>query len=208
MRNGDTVITLQKHTASMYINLIRQIGMCRIPELRPIAVKVGLDSNVAQLGDGVEESTSEFISNLTSAVYGYAGGEDLIAVQVDFSNSLLISDLARKGISIISADYQEVLHSINRKTVVVYFRYAYGMHTKDENSQFLIDHGVEMSGTVAFNSRHCPLKYFTQKEIGSTGDTVQYNLIVTTNLSIQPDQLLSEAVQILKSDIQGLVDIN
>lgn len=157
------VLSLNKFTDMMYVNLVRQVCMCRIPTLRPIAFKVGEFSNVATIGTTVEEDMSEFISNVNSAVYMYSGSDELVTVDVIADEELFISDLVKAPIQLVNGN-RAALHPHSPVNVRVVYRNAAGVYTSNENRDFLKKQKVDVDGLTIVNSRHCAVRKFQTKE--------------------------------------------
>ena len=192
-------VTLAKFTDEMYVNLIRQICMCRVPALRPVAFKVGEMSNVAEISSMVEEDMSEFISNMSSAVYKSVIDDEVLIASTKVSNKFNISDLTTSSVQLVSGDC-EALHVHAPITVTVIFRKASGVYTEKENRDFLEKRKVSLEGFTVINSRHCVIKKFQSKKVEEAETTVEYEIRVVTDGSILEDEVVETALKILQTD--------
>lgn len=196
-------ITLDRFTDAMYVNLIRQICMCRIPTLRPIAFKVGELSNVAEISPMVEEDMSEFISTVSSAVYRADGAEEIFSVSTKGDGEFRISSLCYSTVQLVKGDCA-ALHTHTPITVEVLFRKATGVYTEKENRDFLKAEKVDLDGWTVINSRHCAVKKFHPKKVKEWPDRVEYEISLVTDDSIGEEEILMEAFNVLKQDASKL----
>lgn len=201
------ILNLNRYTDKTYVNLLRQVCMCRIPEVRPIAFKVGATSNVAEIGDSVEEDMSEFISNVSSAVFRFVKEDDLCVTRCDCDGVLKLSNLTSGNVSLVQGD-KEILHSLARINVQVIFRKAAGRYKLAENREFVRQRATSIGITdvnewVFINSRHCPVISFCDNLLGELKDGCQHEVEVITNNSIDAETLLGMAITLIKDDIKS-----
>lgn len=196
-------LRLNKYVGDSIVNSLRQAVMCRVPDTRPIAFKVGEMSDVVNISDVVEEDMTEFISNVSSSYYASANELEVFNSRV--GNVLHTSDIAKgSGISVLSVGVSEVLHVLAGVPVTIYFRRDAGKFLSKENAMFLKSKGVDTNSLVIINSRHSPVLNFsfTKKRVSDFID--EFDISVYTNGSVPGEEILKYGIEILKKDLENI----
>lgn len=196
-------IEVNKYYGESLINALRQAAICGIPEVRPIAFKVGTASNVLEISDLVEEDMTEFISNVSSSVYETSSNSELFNLEVEAHGVLTVNQLCSGEIAIANRGIEEVLHTFAPIKVTVYFRKAAGSYREKENESFLENNSVDTSNLVVVNSRHCPVQKFIQVEENRTDKSIIFNISVLTNFSVTEEEVLTKAVALIKQEVNS-----
>lgn len=198
-------IVLNKYVGESVMNAVRQAAMCCIEEVRPIAFKVGLDSNVIAISDFVEEDMTEFISNVCSSSFvASPNSDDLVEVTVEANGVLTVKDLCTNSIAVAKFGIVDVLHTMKSTNVTVWFRRASGAFREKENVQFLEDHRVDTSHLVVINSRHCPVTVFHQQEVSRSEDSITFSIEIRTNSTVTENEVLERAISFVKSEVNSI----
>jgi DNA-directed RNA polymerase alpha subunit len=198
------IVKLNRYTADGVINSIRQIALTRLNSLRPIAFAVGESSNVINISEKCEEDMTEFIGNISSMAFSYTGGNKLVTWKNLCRDVLNASAFSNGEIGVISYDVTEVLHVFTPMNVTVYFRFDSGKHTKEDNEAFLKKNGVNTDSLVIINSRHGVVKNFVVNKLEEdASDNVSYDVNVITEGTISAEEVVSQAISILKRDLEN-----
>lgn len=200
-------IILNKYTGAAYLNLLRQTLLCRIPVTRPAAFRAGA-SNVTDLGDLMEEDTSEFISNVSSSSFVTPGDGDFFLWKGTVDSVLSLSAQTVLGdVTVLHTGVKDVLHVFAPVTVELYFRKGCGKFTSQENQAFLEKHGVMSDSVIAVNTRHCAVDSISFEEKSRAGDNIIYNLDIKPGNGDTSSSLFKQAMDIITGDARAATSV-
>ena len=185
-----------KYSTAM-CNLVMQVAMTDIPVFRPIAVRVG-NSNVLSAGDNVVEDTFEFLSNLTDLHFvdnkpiGTQETE-VCAVTVHCTGALKAKDVCPPGVSLSknSNPDAEILHTLEKEEIVVYFLKSTGAMTYQEVIELLTEQNLYNENVVGTNTRFSILDNYTfvKDESFNDGKNDQYEITITTSSNYSEEEI-------------------
>ncbi len=194
-------ITLRKGMGNPILNAVRSAAFFCCPVIRPVAFKVGGESNVLSISDTVIEDMTTFISTMSKFNYAYNGNSKLVVASCECSGELQLSELL--GDVGITSDHDGViLHSTAPIKVEVVFAYARGNYTTLENTKLIQDAGY--GGFVAINSRHCNVESFTFKHLSEDKQTETFEVTVKSLDGRSAEAVVKDAVALLESDIKAI----
>lgn len=178
-------LIVRKGCATVIANVVRQIALTQIKSLRPIAIKINF-ANVISAGDSVLEDMIQICSNLNSLHYINTSGTDFVKFSCNVSSVLKASDLRNADLEVAlnKSINSELIHVLNDNIpVTIYFRYANGVATRDDNVFFLEQNNVDTSDLVVINSRHTDIINFsyTITELDRYNDLINFS--VESNIS-------------------------
>lgn len=178
-------LIVRKGCATVIANVVRQIALTQIKSLRPIAIKINF-ANVISAGDSVLEDMIQICSNLNSLHYINTSGTDFVKFSCNISSVLKASDLRNADLEVAlnKSINSELIHVLNDNIpVTIYFRYANGVATRDDNVFFLEQNNVDTSDLVVINSRHTDIINFsyTITELDRYNDLINFS--VESNIS-------------------------
>lgn len=211
------VVEMKKGSAETVCNALRQTALCRRKVLRPIAVKVGEQSSVVAMGPLVLEDMTEFISKLVSYNYlpvGDLAEGDLIPVTVSCTGKVTLGDILGDVATAYNAsNNDELLHFVKSSSgdtviqVDVYFRYACGSFSSQQNEDFLDMHKIDVSsGITCFNSRHNDIESFAF-DVNKTGTADdQATISIKSKIAVSEQQILKESINDLVQSLNTLND--
>lgn len=181
-------LMVRKGCATVIANVVRQIALTQIKSLRPIAIKINF-ANVISAGDSVLEDMIQICSNLNSLHYINTRGTDFVKFSCNVSSVLKASDLRNADLEVAlnKSINSELIHVLNDNIpVTIYFRYANGVATRDDNVFFLEQNNVDTSDLVVINSRHTDIINFsyTITELDRDNDLINFSV----ESSISDDQ--------------------
>lgn len=189
-------IRLKKTIGYAVVNLIRQVVMTDIPEYRPVAFRVGENSNVLHISDSVEEDMTEFISKFWSGDFVSLSNEEIIRETFTCNKVFSLSDVKTSNI-VFSGEDKEILHSLSPVDIEVIFRYGTGNYSSEENEAYLTNKGIDTSKFVCISSRHCLVKNFSFTEI-EDGDFIIFDIRLQCKPGVQENTLISIVVDRFK----------
>ena len=167
---------LPKGTGNVFCNLIRHAVYSQRLIVRPIAFKIGTSSNILSAGRSIVEDMLEFSACITELSYGTnveLSDGDIIPCNYTFGSVLRASDLATQLVKVITKENPELLHKVksmkeSNTEMCIYFRYASGCATQNENAEFLKDFISKKGGNpeivdhlVVLSSRHTDITRFS-----------------------------------------------
>lgn len=202
-------VRLNKFTGALLLNLVRQVALTRLSEVRPIAFKVGGFSNVVNISDNVEEDMTEFISNVCYYKFNGSANSTMSCVALHCNGALDISSFNTSEISVASGERREVLHSFSDVPVIVYFRNGSGKFTAEENERFLQEQGISTEDLVVINSRHRPVFNIGVEQIDEDESEATYRITVYDSGKLSDAEVLQQSLDWILSDlkvIKGSVD--
>ena len=187
-----------KYSTAM-CNLVMQVAMTDIPVIRPIAVRVG-NSNVLSAGDNVIEDTYEFISNLTALHFvdnTPIGTEkaEVFSTTIHCNGALTAKDVCPPGVFLSdkSNPDAEILHTLEKEEIVIYFLKSTGAMTYQEVVDLLTEQNLYNENVVGINTRFSILDNYTfvKDESFNDGENDQYEITITTSSNYSEETIFS-----------------
>lgn len=186
-------LTLNKQYGPALLNLLRQVAMCSVPTIRPIAFSVGSTSTIIASNDNTIEDMTEFIDNVMKSNYTTQSTEKLIVYEGDVNGTMLVSEFGKVGIE--TKEDAEILHTLRNVPVRIVFRNDAGNYTAKENQQFLLENSAfKEEEFVCVASRHSDIESYTQKET-ERNSNLEYNVQIKTFSGRTDREILSLAKQ-------------
>ena len=187
-------LQFNKNYGHAALNLMRHLLLTNTAEYRPVAFKVGTNSNVLQIGDFAEEDMTEFISNVCRGYYGRVSGspvtDDVVySVFRTTCNGVLSTGDIKTDDLLSCGDNLPVLHLHSATTVEIIFRLGKGVYSSAENEEF-VEHAVgNVDDYVCVSSRHTLLDNLTFSE-DSTGNAITFDVDIIPKRGVQATALL------------------
>lgn len=194
-------ITLRKGIGNPILNAVRSAAFFCCPVIRPVAFKVGGESNVLNISDTVIEDMTTFISTVSKFNYAYNGNSKFVVARCECNGELRLSELL-SGVGITSDQDGVILHSTAPICVEVVFMFCAGNYTSLENTKSVQDAGY--NGFVVVNSRHCNVESFTFKHLSEDQQTETFEVSVTTLDGRSAEAICKDAIGLLGSELKTL----
>lgn len=202
---------VRKGCGGIVANAIRQIALTELNCLRPIAVKVGNDSNVISAGPHVLEDMIQVCSNLNALGYVCNNEKEVIEFRTVVTGTLMASELKSDEFSVVLPNGQdlELMHVLNDSIeLIVYFKNSHGVCGKDDNVYSLTQAGYDTDKLVVINSRHTDVENFSYVISDDTDvDTDSIDFSISSRISDKLDfeeKVLEDSIQILEEILKNL----
>lgn len=201
---------VRKGCAGIIANVLRQITLTGLKSLRPIAVKVGNDSDVISAGSSVLEDMITICSNLNTLGYVCNSDKDVIEFRTVVTGTLMASQLQSDDFSIVLPNGRdiELMHVLNDSVeLVIYLKNACGTCSKDANVYTLASAGFNTDKLVVLNSRHTDIINFAYSILDDTDDSTdlidfEIESRISNNIDFQ-ESILNDSVEILKEILEN-----
>lgn len=180
-------------------NMLRTLAYTRIPCWRPIAYSIDKKvTNILHSEDTILQDMLEFSSNLSKLNFSCTKeiGSDYVVEHYNFVEEFTSSHI-QKG-SYITCDQADMplLNSIKHETVgiSIYYRKAHGVHTVDDNLNFLSSKGESRREIKTMSSSHTVLKTFYYDVTDKNLDEEILNITISSD-TIEEKELLFESAK-------------
>lgn len=202
---------IRKGCAGIVANVIRQIALTELKSLRPIAIRVGNESNVISAGNSVLEDMLQICSSLNVLGYTSNSSAEILEFRTVVTGTLMASQLQSDEFSVVLPDGRdvEIMHVLNDSVeVVIYFKNCNGVCTKDDNIYTLTKEGFNTDKLVVVNSRHTDITNFSYSisdDTDNATDLVDFS--IESRISNKADfqkELFNHSVEILKEILDEL----
>ena len=186
-------LQFNKNYGHAALNLMRHLLLTNTAEYRPVAFKVGTNSNVLQIGDFAEEDMTEFICSVCRGYYGQISSAtaDNVAHSVfrTTCNGVLSTGDIKTDDLLSCGDNLPVLHLHSATTVEIVFRLGKGVYSSAENEEFVENAVGNADDYVCVSSRHTLLDNLTFSE-DSAGNSIIFDVGITPKRGVQAAALL------------------
>ena len=192
---------VRKGCAGIIANAVRQIALSSLKSLRPIAIKVGNECNVISAGSSVLEDMIQISSNLNSLGYKCKSDGEIFTFRTVVTGTLKASEIKSDDFEVVLPDGKDVdiLHVLNDNVeVVIYFRNASGVGSKDDNLYALAKTDIPTDKLVVTNSRHTDITNFSytiSEDTDDLTDAIDFEIEsrISNSLEYQEEILKSSA---------------
>lgn len=181
------------------LNAFRQCCMSCLDTTRPIAFKIGNDSNVIATNDFIVEDMTEFIQNVCDLIF--VSDQEISRFTTIVDGCLDCSKFTEVGVSAIQN--RELLHTLASTSVEIVFRRCAGNCSVANNVAFLEQHTINSDEYVVIPSRHCDIDNFSYTT-RIDQDTTIYDIKIDTYSGLSEEKIFESVQQKMIQIIQEL----
>lgn len=161
------ILDLPCANPEVYLNVMRVVASKEFGSWRPIAFRsCEGDSTVVNVDSAAYTTPDEFIVALTDAVYAGAPQDGVVTATLTNKSEYTLKDLEFSGSVSVEGD-SAILKLESKSDFDVYFRWGKGIHTAQENSEFLAAYTATTTrkGIVYFTSNHTVVRNMMYQKV-------------------------------------------
>lgn len=152
--------------------LLRQVAFNVNPSWRPVGYNISLGSNTLYSSPAILPDMVTFMKNLTDLQFTISeslSGDILVKTFPITNGKLMVSQLSDSDIQCVS-DEKQLLGVLDNSdvTVTLIFRKGYGVYSREDNADFIAEHGYTGAGMKAMQSNHSLVSSFAFR-VSETG---------------------------------------